>query len=189
MFQTPCVILCGGKSSRMGENKALLPFNNEKTLIEFQYKKLKKIFSNVYINAKDETIFDFDFEFIKDEKNDVFSPANALYSVIKKLKISFFAISVDTPFVDKDIVEKLIHESKNGNLTTIAKTADKLHPLCAIYTDEILIPLENMLTNDNHKLQFLIKQIPHKIVTFEDEDRFFNINNKEDYKKAKTLYV
>ncbi|MCV6608584.1 MAG: NTP transferase domain-containing protein, partial [Campylobacterales bacterium] len=48
----PCLILCGGKSSRMKENKALLPFGEEKTLMEYQYKKFQKIFSKVYLVVK-----------------------------------------------------------------------------------------------------------------------------------------
>lgn len=186
MFEIPCVILSGGKSSRMGENKALLPFENEKTLAEFQYKKFKKMFDKVYISAKDKDIFDFDFEFIQDENKDIFSPASAFYSVIKKLKTPFFAVSVDTPFIDKEIVQKLITESKN--ISTISKTDEKFHPLCAIYNEDILSPLKKMLSEDNHRLQFLIKQIPHKIVHFENKDKFFNINNKDDYKKVQEQY-
>ena len=43
-FEIPCVILSGGKSSRMGEDKSLLPFSSSKTLIEYQYKRLKPYF-------------------------------------------------------------------------------------------------------------------------------------------------
>lgn len=181
MFETPCVILCGGKSSRMGENKMLLPFGGEKTLIEFQYKRLKKLFSDVYINAKEASLFEFEHQFIKDEKDEIFSPANALLSIAKELKTPFFAISVDTPFVDEKIIKKIIDSSKN--CTCVAKTS-KLHPLCALYQDEILPLLEKMIKDDIHKLRFLLDQIPHKIVHFEEEDKFFNINNKDDYKKA-----
>jgi len=67
MFNIPCVIFAGGKSSRMGENKALLPFAGFETLTEYQYTRLSKIFSSVYISCKDKSIFSFDANFIEDD--------------------------------------------------------------------------------------------------------------------------
>ena len=46
------VILAGGKSSRMQQDKALLPFGEVNSLAEFQYRRLSKIFSKVYISSK-----------------------------------------------------------------------------------------------------------------------------------------
>jgi molybdopterin-guanine dinucleotide biosynthesis protein A len=43
-FEIPCVILSGGKSSRMGEDKSLLPFSSSNSLIEFQFNRLKPYF-------------------------------------------------------------------------------------------------------------------------------------------------
>ena len=51
-FEIPCVILSGGKSSRMGEDKSLLPFGSSNSLIEYQYKRLKPYFKNLYISSK-----------------------------------------------------------------------------------------------------------------------------------------
>lgn len=184
--KTPCVIVSGGKSSRMGENKALLPFGSESSLILFQYKRLVKMFDRVYINAKDIT-FNFEYLHIEDLYKDIYSPANALYSVVKKLNEPFFVISVDTPFVNRDICKALYEKSQNKTLSTIASSDKKIHPLCALYTTDILPPLEDMLKNDMHKLQYMIKQIPHEIVEFNEEKYFFNLNTQSEYKEAKEI--
>ncbi len=55
------IILAGGKSGRMKKDKSLLPFNEYNTLAEFQYRRLSKIFSKVYISTKNNK---FDFEAI-----------------------------------------------------------------------------------------------------------------------------
>ena len=51
-FEITCVILSGGKSSRMGEDKSLLPFSSSQTLIQYQYDRLKPYFKNIYISSK-----------------------------------------------------------------------------------------------------------------------------------------
>ncbi|EAI3380799.1 molybdenum cofactor guanylyltransferase, partial [Campylobacter coli] len=58
-----CVILCGGKSSRMGEDKSKLIFKNQ-TLTQFQVEKFSKIFKNVYVSAKEDK-FGAKFKLIK----------------------------------------------------------------------------------------------------------------------------
>jgi molybdopterin-guanine dinucleotide biosynthesis protein A len=187
MLKIPCVILCGGKSSRMGENKALLPFGDEKTLLEFQHERLKKIFEKVYISTKHKDTINFECEIIEDENSDIFSPAHALYCIIKKLKSPFFAMSVDTPFVDECAIKR-VFQAFDG-VSTFPKVKYKIHSLCGIYTQDIAIVLENMLKDDIHKLKILIDKIPHKIVDFEDENIFLNINSKNDYDKAKNLLI
>ena len=87
MFDIPCVIFAGGKSSRMGEDKALLPFSTFDTLTEFQHSRLSKIFNNVYISIKDKSKFNFEATFIEDVKvNNIFAPTAGFVSVFKELK-------------------------------------------------------------------------------------------------------
>ncbi|WP_228135503.1 NTP transferase domain-containing protein [Halarcobacter anaerophilus] len=83
-FEIPCVILCGGKSSRMGEDKALLPFSNSDTLSQYQYEKYKPFFKKVYISSKTNK-FDFDANLILDKSN-IYSPIVALKSIFESLK-------------------------------------------------------------------------------------------------------
>jgi len=74
MFQIPCVIFAGGKSSRMGEDKSLLPFGSFSTLTEFQLNRLQKMFKNIYISCKKSSKFDFNADFIEDiSQNSVYA--------------------------------------------------------------------------------------------------------------------
>jgi len=64
-YTIPAVIFAGGKSSRMGKDKASLPFGSYDTLAEYQYQRLKKIFSDIYIGSKTDK-FDFNAPLILD---------------------------------------------------------------------------------------------------------------------------
>jgi len=183
-FEITCVILSGGKSSRMGEDKSLLPFSSSKTLIEYQYNRLKPYFKNIYISSK---INKFDFvkidSLILDENKDVYSPILALDSIFNKLKNQkIFIITVDTPFVSIDVISKLIEESEDYDIC-IAQT-EKTHNLCGVFSSNISKTIKDMIENDIHKIFYLIKNNKNKIIKFLNNDYFMNLNNKEEYAKS-----
>jgi molybdopterin-guanine dinucleotide biosynthesis protein A len=186
MFNIPCVIFAGGKSSRMGEDKALLPFASYTTLTEYQYTRLSKIFKNIYISCKNSRNFDFDANFIEDDKSsELFAPTAGFLAAFQRIgKDAFFALSVDAPFVDEKIITQLVHADKETFDATIAKTPEGLQPLCGIYHRSLEIEFEKMRKEDNHKLGFLLKNSNTNIVTFDDTTPFLNMNHPDEYKKA-----
>ena len=186
-FEIPCVILCGGKSSRMGEDKALLPFSSSNTLSQYQFNRLKPYFKKIYISSKVDK-----FDFLNDEekkrvlildKGDEYSPIIALKTILESVNSdSVFILTVDTPFVKIDTIKKLLEESKSYDIT-IAQTS-RIHNLCGVFNKTCLLTIKSMLKNDIHKVGFLIKQQNYNIVNFGDDIEFLNLNDKEEYNKA-----
>ena len=185
MFNTPCVLFAGGKSSRMGEDKSLLPFGDFETLTEFQYSQLSQIFSHVYISCKDKKKFHFDAAFIEDGKTSSnYAPTLGFISAFEYLGKSFFAISVDSPFIDTQIIETLLCADRETDDATIAKTEEGMQPLCGVYHPTLLPAFEDMLTKEQHKLGFLLKNSKTQFVDFQDKEKFLNLNHPHEYQKA-----
>lgn len=185
MIDMPCVILCGGKSSRMKEDKTLLPFFNSNSLAQFQYDRLKLHFKNIYISSKTNK-FNFINEknLILDENKEIFSPILALDTIFKKINNQkIFIITVDSPFVTIESIKELIKNSLDVDVC-VAKTEDKVHNLCGVFDSNISITIQSMLRDDIHKINYLIKQNKFKIIEFINHNEFMNINNPEDYKKS-----
>ncbi len=185
--EIPCVILCGGKSSRMKEDKSLLPFGSCDTLIEYQYKKLSQLFKKVYISTK-ENKFNFDATLIYDNCTNIASPMIALQSIFKALdNKTIFIITVDSPLLLDSTIYNLI-ESSTNHLITIAKDKERTHNLCGVFKSKIT-PLIDKLVKDNiHKINHLIRETNNfNIICFENEEQFININTPNDYKKG--LYI
>jgi molybdenum cofactor guanylyltransferase len=183
-FEITCVILCGGKSSRMGEDKSLLPFSTSSSLTLYQYNRLKPYFKNIYISSK---IDKFDFMdknmLILDENKDVYSPIIALNTIFNKLpNQKIFIMTVDTPLVSIKSIEKLIEESENFDIC-VAQT-EKIHNLCGVFSTNISSSINNMLQNDIHKVGYLLKNNNTQIIQFRQNDEFLNLNNKDEYFKA-----
>ena len=191
MLDIPCVIFAGGKSSRMGEDKALLPFANFNTLTQYQLSRLSKIFKNVYISCKDKSKFDFEANFIEDVKTDnIYAPTTGFLATFNTLHVeSFFAISVDSPFIDEDIILKLLEKDSEALHVeaTIARTDEGMQPMCGIYHSSLESKFQKMLKENNHKLGFLLKESNTNYISFEDKKAFLNLNNPQEYQEALKL--
>lgn len=189
MIDIPCVIFAGGKSSRMGEDKSLLPFGGFETLTEFQYSRLSKIFSHVYISCKDKNKFDFNANFIEDSNStQTYAPTVGFIATFETLKSeSFFAISVDSPFIGEKTIQELIDNDIPNNDATVAKTESGIQPLCAIYHNSLEHKFQAMQKYGNHKLGLLLKESQTTYVDFEDDSLFLNLNHPHEYQKALQL--
>ena len=180
------VIIAGGKSSRMQTDKALLPFGGFSSLAEFQYNRLSQLFSVVYISSKEDK-FDFEVNIIKDV-NKVSSPLVALVSIFETLKCDeVFVLSVDAPFVDRSVIEKL-YEAKNEIFDVIVvESKNGLEPLSAIYRRSFLSKAKIALHNNQHRLQSLFNDLEVKKVLIEEEKIFMNLNYPKEYEEALML--
>ncbi len=175
------VILAGGKSSRMGEDKALLPFGGYPTMAEYQYRKLQKIFPNVYISAK-ENKFDFDANIILDRYSES-SPMVAIASILDELKEDFFLLSVDMPLLSLEAIKKLVDVYNREEFYEVYsfKSPNGLEPTAAIYTNKIATTLKEFLKMESYKLMNILNLSKVKIVEWEFKNDFFNLNYREEY--------
>ena len=184
MLDLPCVIVAGGRSSRMGSDKALLPFGSFDTLTQFQLDRHKNNFASLHVSCKTKDKFEFQADFIEDTKEfDEYSPLIALYSILKEFDTPVCILSVDTPFVTLEVYEKLF-TCKDDFDIVIARSPYGSHQLCAIYSPSILPVLEQQIKDNNHKIRNMLELVKTKYVDFPDDEFFTNLNKPEDYKKA-----
>jgi len=177
------VIMAGGKSSRMQRDKALLPFKGYSSLAEYQCERYKDDFLEVYISAKNNK-FDFDVDIIEDFCVDS-SPLVGIVSIFETLNVDeVFILSVDSPFVDKEVVEKIYREAKNDSDVVIAYSFNGLEPLCGIYRKSVLKSAKGFLAQNRHRLQSLLEVVDTQKVFFEESHYFMNLNYPKDYEEA-----
>lgn len=188
MFDISCIIFAGGKSSRMGEDKALLPFANFDTLIEYQFSKLSKIFKNVYISAKSADKFPSHLQkyVLEDVESEIFAPTTGFLAIFNRLSDEkFFIISVDTPFVTQGEIEQIILAQNREYDVALAKTQSRTHYMCGIYSRSLLPSFEEMLQKKRHRLGKLVQNSKVKYLFFENEESFMNLNTPDEYEEAK----
>ncbi len=189
MISVPCILFAGGKSSRMGSNKALLPFGGYTSLAHYQYERLSRIFSNVYISTKSSDLFDFHANFILDSNTTDFAPTAGFVSSFQTLKEqSIFVLSVDSPFVDESIITKLLENHLPHHDATIAKTHSGSHPMVGFYNSSLLSAFIQMQEHNDHRLGKLLCVSKTLYVEFDNEELFANLNHPHEYQEALSRY-
>lgn len=176
--------MAGGKSSRMKQDKALLPFGEYKSLAEYQYRRLFPYFDSIYISAKSNK-FNFDVEIIEDCYKEA-SPLVALVSIFETIEVNeVFLLSVDAPFVSSKTIDKLYAKADDKSDVIIAESEHGLEPLCGIYRRNILNKAKTFLEENNHRLQALLKTVKAQTIRIEDAQEFVNLNHPFEYEEAK----
>lgn len=180
-----CVLFAGGKSSRMGDDKSLLPFGGGPTLTQYQYDRLGKLFSHVSVSTKSAEKFDFKASFLLDPPDADFAPTAGFVSAFRALGDErIMILSVDTPFVDTAVFQSLIDADEEGLDAVIARTATGSHPLCGIYHRSLFEEFERMLREGDHRLGKLLASRQTRYVEFSNEEAFANLNHPHEYKEA-----
>jgi len=180
------IIFAGGKSSRMHKDKALLPFGGYNSLSQYQYERLSKIFNRVYISAKINK-FDFRADIILDNSS-IYSPLVGIVSIFETLDLDeIFIISVDIPFVSFDIIEQLYRNCSIEYDIVVAKSKNGLEPLCGIYKREVLEVAKYNLKRGVYRLKALLGSVNTKVVDFNLEREFLNLNTPQVYFESLSL--
>lgn len=185
MIDMACILFAGGKSSRMGQDKSLLPFGGYSSLAEFQYQRLKKIFSEVYISVKSADKFDFEAPFILDPADVDFAPTAGFVAAFESLDAQrVMVLSVDTPFVTEGIFHSLATADSPELDALIARSSSGTHPMIGLYHRSLLQEFQRMLSENDHRLGKLLGSSRTRYIDFEEEECFANLNHPHEYYAA-----
>lgn len=182
-MQITGIILTGGKSRRMGSDKALLDLNG-KTLLEHSIDLCKPFCENILISSNNTNHSVSGFEMVPDEKPDC-GPMGGIYTCLKKSKTDWsFIISVDSPFVEPTFITNVLNEI--GEFDAIIPIHSKgKEPLIALYHKNSLVEIGKMMEAENFKMHNLINSINVKWIESANWIKkypklFHNINRPED---------
>lgn len=185
-------ILAGGRSERMGKNKANLEWYGT-TFLENIYDSLKKIFRDVFVIVKKK--LNDDSRYIEDLL-EVYSPLTGIYTALKHTDKDFiFVKACDNPLISEKLIYEMYIFANNHYDVVVPKASDGLHPLYAFYSKKILPDIEKLFNVGSFKIISLYNQCKVKYIEEDEIKRFDkklitmkNINTPEDLKKFKELF-
>jgi len=187
------VVLAGGKSKRFGEDKSQIQLGS-KILIDYILSEIINDFNEVIIVANEpiKHLSSDKITKIEDDKKDL-GPLGGVFSAMKWIKNNnkkyqwIVTFPTDTPFFKISILNEFFSKiNEKESELFFMKFNDKRHNIFGLWSMDLIDQLEKDLENGSRKVEKWANNIGVKIInmSFEKEDPFFNINTKEDLKKA-----
>jgi len=195
LYNATGLVLAGGKSTRMGTDKALLKLNSM-TLLEYSLGKLKSLFKEVMISVDAEGKYNSDDTREVTDAYPDSGPLGGIHAGLMKAQYEWvFVTACDIPLWEASLVDELM-KRRNGYDAVVPVINNKTEPLCALYNKTCLPLIENNLKNKKYKVSDLYPELTVNYINageFPDNDlispyKFMNINTLTDYNKILKEY-
>ena len=192
--EASAIILAGGKSSRMGRAKALLPFDDEPLIIHIA-RRLERLFAEIIVvAAPDQELPPLPVILARDEIA-YQGPVSGIYHGLNTAtKEACFVTSCDAPFLNLALVSHLLSQIPECDVV-VPFWQERYQPLHAVYRTSVAPLLKDQLERGELRPIFLYDKVRTRKV-HEDEIRRFdpeglsllNMNSPAEYQTALQLW-
>lgn len=156
------VVLAGGNSTRMGQDKALLMMNGS-PFIQRITQTLLALFDEVIISANTADYSFLGLPVVRDIYENC-GPLGGVHAALGSVKTPYcFTTPCDTPRLNPGLVKTLLAEAQSG-VITLASTVDRLQPLVGLYPVTCRQELEEFLDSGRKTVRDFIVSMPHHYV-------------------------
>jgi molybdopterin-guanine dinucleotide biosynthesis protein A len=190
-FGVTAFVLAGGKSSRMGSDKAFLRLGAE-TLLCRALKVSGAVAEEVRIVGDAKKFASFG-QVIEDVYRDR-GPLGGIHAALSSSATEWnLILAVDLPFVGPEFLKYLLLRAReSGAMVTVPRACGGLQPLCAVYQRKFAGVAEQSLCDGKNKIDALFAKVETRVIE-EDEllragfsaEMFRNLNTPEELERAK----
>jgi molybdenum cofactor guanylyltransferase len=186
-------VLAGGKSTRMGKDKAFLEFRG-RILLARALELATGAGQEVRIVGDPRKFAAFG-RVVKDIYRER-GPLAGIHAALKSSSTELnLMLAVDLPFVQPDFLKYLISVARETKaLVTVPRVSDGLQPLCAVYRREFARPAEQSLAQGKNKIDALFVSVETRIIEPDElshagftSQMFRNLNTPEEFEKAANI--
>jgi len=183
-------LLAGGRSSRMGADKAFIEFRGQ-TLLERALTVLGQTCPSVAI-VGDAARFSNYGTVIEDLYSGC-GPLAGIHAALASSSAEFnLMLAVDMPFVSEALLSYLFAVAgESGAVVTVPRTVKGFQPLCAVYRTEFANAADTALRAGKYKVDAVFPGLSTRIIEEDElekagfsERNFFNLNTPEDRRAA-----
>jgi molybdopterin-guanine dinucleotide biosynthesis protein A len=186
-------VLAGGKSSRMGLDKAFLRLG-QSTLLTRALELARAIDGNPWIVGSATKFAGFG-----PVVEDVFPDCGPLAGIHAALSAAStdlnMMLAVDLPFLQPSFLNYLVCQGRETLATVVLpRSGGRLQPLCAVYRRRFAEVAERSLRAGKNKIDSLFAEAQTRVIEQEElrqngfgEELFRNVNTQQDWEAARTL--
>ncbi len=177
------IVLAGGSSSRMGQDKAMLNYRG-KTFLNQLCDMLKPLVDNIIISSNNPLHEVPGCKRIGDVENDA-GPLMGIYSGLAHSDSKYhLVISCDSPLLSSEFMSYLITSHHASLNLTLVKEGDQLYPLIAVYDTRCSHFIKKYLDSGKRRVLGVLEELKVQTIDLPEQFRFQvrNFNSPEDLK-------
>jgi molybdopterin-guanine dinucleotide biosynthesis protein A len=174
-------VLVGGRSSRMGRDKALLPYNS-KTLLEHVAEQVLRAAGRVTLIGDPETYGRFGYPVVPDSVPDC-GPLGGIHTALSLTQADWnLVVSCDLPMISIVELQRIL-EATDESAECVLPTLDNgsTQPVCAAYHRRSLWKIEKAISESRFKMMELAAELATITLPVSRPELFANINTLADW--------
>jgi molybdopterin-guanine dinucleotide biosynthesis protein A len=181
IMKATAIILAGGESTRMGQDKSMLQIVG-KPAIKYIFDQIRPYFNQILISSDNLSEYSFlSVDIVPDRitgRGPLMGIASALEASANEVN---FVIACDIPKVDIDLVRMMVRESREFD-AVIPKTGPLWYePLFAVYKKSTLTIIEKLIASGNNRVIDIYEHCKVKYVDLPFDQQPKNLNTMKDY--------
>jgi molybdopterin-guanine dinucleotide biosynthesis protein A len=181
-----CVILAGGASRRLGQNKAFIQIGGIR-LLDSVYGKCQKLFSEIIIVANQLHQFgEYQTPIVVDDVPGAGSLGGLYTGLMRATHYYTFCVACDMPFLKPELMAYLIEQRFDYDVV-IPRTKAGLEPLHALYSKQCIGPIKKRLAIGDFRIASFLPEVRVRYCNEEEIKQFdpslvsfINVNTKKD---------
>jgi len=183
------IILAGGKSLRMGSDKALLSLGN-RTLLQCVADAMKQVFHNVIIISDNGECYT---ELQLPVFPDVYKccgPLGGIHSAFAHSSSeNIFVVSCDLPYITPEVIQYITNIHSNGDVIIVSQ-GRIIQPLCGLYQRTCVATLEQCLFKSEFSVLRFLRKLNTYVLSLNTlfpsvaEHTLMNINTPIEYRRS-----
>lgn len=173
------IVIAGGKSTRMGEDKALMEYEG-KRLIDNAISIIEPLCSAIIVSSN-KIIDGIEYLQVKDTFSDI-GPIGGLHATLSKsIADNNIIIPCDVPDITSDFYLKMLSEIHDADAVIPRHANNEIEPLIGVYSKRCLLEIENQIAKGDFKMVNLLHRLSVYYFDVKGEANFRNINSPSDF--------
>ena len=172
-------VLAGGRSSRMGRDKALLIWQGS-TLLESAARKVRQAAGSATIIGDPEHHGHLGFPVVADRITGL-GPLGGLHTVLSTTPADWnLVVACDMPYLTVEVLEALLAQIGACDAVVPRSLEGRWEPLCAVYHRRLAAAVEAALDRKSLKMQDFVAQVDALAWSAPDSSMFANWNSPHE---------
>lgn len=188
------IILAGGKSRRLGTDKAIVRLGTTR-LVDIAVETLGSLVDSIVVVTNSPQLFEGLPARLTTDLHPGAGPLGGILSGLLQLEYEHsLVVACDMPFLNPNLIKYMMQRVANYDVV-MPRLNGYVEPLHAIYSRRCIEPIQRLLAADDYRIIHFMHEVSVRHVESEEIDAFdpthlsfFNINTPDDLARARAEY-